>query len=133
MIILALLLLTIFVGLLWLIVSALICPHYYDAKHIKNKIDFDSVQKFYPINPHKWQLDEGYVMYNYTTQFRFNFIDYWRYRSWLKRQRKYKAMEAQNDALAAVIKDVKEDISKYKAKNVAYVQSKIDEILLSRK
>ena len=113
-------------ALMWLF----ICPAYFDALSTKNKIEFDSVKKFYPINPNKWCLCNGYVIYNGMQEFRFNFIDYWRYRSWLKKQRKFQAMEAQNDALAVVIKDVKNDIAKFEAENENYVKQKLDEILL---
>jgi hypothetical protein len=101
-----------------------------DARCITNKIDFDSVKKFYPINPDKWVLDDGYVMYNRMTCFRFNFIDYWRYRSWFKQHKKMKKTIESNDALAAVIHDVKEDIAKFVAENEAYIQSKLDELRL---
>ena len=108
----------------------IICPHYLDANDIDNKIEFDSLKKFYPINPNKWTLCEGYVMYNSMTLFKFNFIDYWRYRSWLKQQRKMKKIIESNDALAAVIQDVKADIAKFEAENEAYIQSKLDELRL---
>lgn len=112
------------VVILWLF----ICPAYFDAKHIANKIDFDSVKKFYPINPDKWVLDDGDVMYNRMTSFRFSFIDYWRYRSWLKKQRKMQKDKKQNDAIAAVIKDVKKDIAKFEAKNKAYIEQQLNDI-----
>ena len=130
----------VFVVLLFLFVAGLfmvaimhlgICPHYFDAKAcVDNKIDFDSVKKFYPINPDKWVLADGYVMYNRIKCFRFNFIDYWRYRSWRKQQKRMQKTIEQNDALAAVIKDVKNDIAKFEAENEAYIQSKLDELRL---
>lgn len=108
----------------------IICPHYLDAHDIANKIDFDSVKKFYPINPDKWRLYEGSVIYGGTTEFRFSFIDYWRYRIWRKQQKRMQKTIAQNDALSAVIKDVKKDIAKFEAENKAYIQSKLDELRL---
>lgn len=128
MVIVGLFFLSIFAFFVWAMMSFVICPHYVDNNSLKNKIEFDSVKKFYPINPNKWRLGEGYVVYNGMQKFRFNFIDYWRYRSWLKKQRKFQAMEAQNDALAAVIKDVKKDIAKFEAKNDAYVEQQLNSI-----
>ena len=112
------------------LLGLLICPSYLDAHNIDNKIDFDSVKKFYPINPDKWRLYEGSVIYGGTTEFRFNFIDYWHYRIWRKQQKRMQKTIAQNDALSSVIKDVKADIAKFEAENKVYIQSKLDELRL---
>lgn len=129
MVVIILLCLLLSVMLIYML-GLVICPHYLDAHDIANKIDFDSVKKFYPINPDKWRLYEGFVIYGGTTEFRFSFIDYWRYRIWRKQQKRMQKTIAQNDALSAVIKDVKNDIAKFEAENKAYIQSKLDELRL---
>ena len=100
-----------FVLIVAVLLRLFICFHYFEAKDIKYMMNFTSFKKFYPINNDKWVLCEAHVMYNGMTCFRFNFIDYWRYRSWYKQQKRIKKNIAQNDALAAVIKDVKNYIA----------------------
>ena len=92
------------------------------------KIKFDAFQKFYSINPERWELEDDFVackidierhhpfysvsFYDYTRErFRFGFLDYQRYKRFHNKVKKDKLHVENMENIAKMLKMVKKDIA----------------------
>lgn len=103
-----------------------------------NSIKFKSFKSFYNINPGKWELHDDYVNYlkpfeyyynSYNrVKFRFNFIDYYRYRLWKHnletQKRKIKDYKEYQD----VLEEIKKDIAAFEKNNIAETEKQLNDI-----
>lgn len=101
-----------------------------------NLIKFKSFKSFYNINPCKWELHIDYVnylkpagYYSYDrVKFRFNFIDYYRYRLWKynleTQKRKAKYYKEYQD----VLEEIKKDIAAFEENNAAETEKRLNDI-----
>lgn len=92
----------------------------YDCEDATNKIKFESFKSFYNINPERWILHDGCVICKDPTRFngikfKFNYIDYKRYKRFCKNIDKYNERINSNKDCARMIELVKLDISKIEA------------------
>lgn len=94
-------------------------------------IKFKSFLSFYNINPNRWSLEDGYVHF-FTSGYypfgsgicyKFNFIDYYRYLWWHKRQKKREKLKKEMDNVNKMIQIIKKDIAKLEEENQANMQS----------
>lgn len=90
------------------------------------KIKFKAFERFYSINPDRWELEDGCVIcriyndkkkpydglfYNYTKDwFRFGFIDYYRYKKFKRKIERNKVKEKNIQIASRMLKAVREDI-----------------------
>jgi hypothetical protein len=86
-------------------------------------IKLDSFIKFYRINPERWQLYSHHVGFrvefgNYK-KFKFNFIDYYRYKLWLYKKNKQDTEISNCKAYQEVLEVIQEDINKFKEQSAA--------------
>lgn len=97
------------------------------------KIKFSSFKKFYAINPDRWKIKDDYVtyynIYSNVEEFHFGYIDYCRYKWWLKGYKKRKSIEKENEIMKRMIETVKQDIEKtereakqYQDKAMVYIR-----------
>lgn len=86
------------------------------------KISFKAFEKFYLINPDRWELYSRCVeckipmecypkLFTTSEEFYFNFFDYQKYKKFLKRIRKNKIKTKNAEATAKMINAVKKDIA----------------------
>lgn len=84
-------------------------------------IDFESFKKFYNINPDRWELHDEYVccatkieydMIWKSENFQFNYLDYQKYKKWLKNKQEYDKKLKHAKSTAEMIAVVKQDIEK---------------------
>lgn len=84
------------------------------------KIKFTQFQKFYSVNPNRWDLDKDYVSCHTNKQdwfgLRFGFVDYYRYKLWHRNIIKNKFNQEANKQMAEIIASVKQDIAESEAK-----------------
>ena len=84
------------------------------------KIKFTQFQKFYSVNPNRWDLRDDYVACwtdeQHYVGLRFGFIDYYRYKSWHRSIIKNKFKQESNKQMAEIITAVKQDIAASEAK-----------------
>lgn len=96
-------------------------------------IDFNSFKKFYELNPKRWITHSGAVTCKTSKGlydvFCFRFIDYHKYRSWLKQQEKIKKKNADTAATKRMMDAVREDIAKHEAESKKMSNSAIDEVI----
>jgi len=104
----------------------------YDASWI----DFNSFKKFYELNPQRWITQYGSVTCKTSKNawddddvFCFKFIDYYKYRSWLKQQKKTKKKNDDTEATKRMMDAVREDIAKHEAESKKMSNSAIDEVI----
>ena len=80
------------------------------------KIKFTAFKKFYAINPNRWDIYEDHVACNTITysreQFHFGFIDFIRYRWWVKGYKKRRRIDKENEIMKKLVDSVKRDIEK---------------------
>ena len=91
------------------------CDSYSDA----NKLAFKDFINFYNVNPDKWELNDGYVIYKkpdrywfYKTYFNFGFFDYLRYSSWKRNKDKKETKMKQDKEMIDFLYSVNADIEK---------------------
>lgn len=93
---------------------------YFDNRRGYPKIDFKSFKKFYVLNPQRWTCHSGYVIC-YTGQgfgydnFSFGFIDYYKYRCWMKAQDRQNTENIHNASKRRMMDAVKIDIANSEA------------------
>jgi hypothetical protein len=89
--------------------------------HEYPEITFEAFQKFYNINPERWEPRDDYVCcvtkINYdmiwkSEKFQFNYLDYQRYKKWLKNKQEYDKKLKHAQSTAKMIAAVKQDIEK---------------------
>lgn len=84
------------------------------------KIKFTQFQKFYSVNPDRWNLDSDYVSCYTNKQnyicLRFGFVDYYRYKLWHRSIIKNEAKQKKSKEMDEVITAVKRDIAASEAK-----------------
>lgn len=84
------------------------------------KIKFEEFKKFYDINNSRWKLDTTYVRckingeYNHV-DFRFGFIDFYKYLWWQKQLDKQNKSKSHMEATARMLDAVKKDIENAKS------------------
>lgn len=95
---------------------------WHEEKVTSNKISFNSFKKFYELNPKRWIVHYGSVTCKTAKNacdnddvFCFKFIDYYKYRSWLKQQENIKRQNIDIEATKRMMEAVKEDIAKSEA------------------
>lgn len=94
-------------------------------------IKFKSFLSFYNINPDRWSLENDYVeffkteyySYGSAIRYKFNFIDYYRYLHWHKRQKKREKLKKEMDNINKMIQIIKKDIAKLEEENQVNMQS----------
>lgn len=83
------------------------------------KIKFTQFQKFYSVNPDRWNLDSDYVSCYTNKQncvcLRFGFVDYYRYKLWHRNIIKSEFKQKANKQMAEIIASVKQDIAESEA------------------
>ena len=114
--------LSILVPTMLIILSIMLIIYYVDG-YITNlpKIKFTQFQKFYSVNPNRWDLRDDYVAcwtdkQQHYVGLRFGFIDYYRYKSWHRSIIKNKFKQESNKQMAEIITAVKQDIAASEAK-----------------
>lgn len=84
------------------------------------KIKFTQFQKFYSVNPNRWDLRDDYVACwtdkQHYVGLGFGFIDYYRYKSWHGSIVNNKFKQESNKQMAEIISAVKQDIAASEAK-----------------
>ena len=80
------------------------------------KIKFESFKKFYEINPNRWMCYYAIVECKIkhiadTEKFRFGYLDYLEYRSWLKQREEHNEQERHNRSTKRMMDVVKQDIA----------------------
>lgn len=93
------------------------CP----TDHGFAEIEFESFKKFYDINPERWELydehvccatDIKYGMIWNSEKFQFNYLDFQKYKKWLKNKKSRDKEMANMQSTAKMIAAVKQDIEK---------------------
>jgi len=93
---------------------------YFDNRCGYPKIDFKSFKKFYVLNPSRWTCHSGYVDcytgkgFGYD-KFSFGFIDYYKYRCWIKAQERKHTENIHNESKQRMMDAVKQDIANSEA------------------
>lgn len=102
-----------------------------DSQYIK----FKTFIAFYNINPERWELSS--VFYNnikfvtnsyHYIYYKFNFIDFYRYRHWYKQKKKRDKKQKELQNMNDMIRIVKSDIAKLEAESQANMQSAANSI-----
>ena len=97
-----------------------------------NPIKFKSFKSFYNINPCKWELHDDYVNYRYYSydrvKFRFNFIDYYRYRLWKHNLETQKRKAKYYKEYQDVLEEIKKDIAAFEENNAAETEKRLNDI-----
>ena len=130
-IVLAILIVAILFGILMMIIDY---PYYLYGT---NSIKFKSFKSFYNINPGKWELHDDYVnylklgryYYGYDrVKFRFNFIDYYRYRLWKHNLETQKRKAKYYKEYQDVLEEIKKDIAAFEENNAAETEKRLNDI-----
>ena len=104
--------------LLFVLIYALIT--WCESPRNSPKIKFKSFVKFYDVNPNRWNLYDEYIecriddkSWNYSVEsFSFGFIDFWRYKFWLKMQKRAERNKQHTESTSRMIAAVRRDIDK---------------------
>ena len=109
-------LLTVFV---WYCLSGTVSANYGTKGYIKLK----TLKLFYEINPDRWTLYDDYIKFNINNYsgdaYCFHFIDYYRYKLWHRKIKKYNSQLESNKAYAEMIEIIKQDIADFEERNAA--------------
>lgn len=106
---------SVFIVGLFLIINA------FENTHGYPKIDFKSFQKFYALNPDRWNCKPNYVICHTDDRvwayenFDFGVRDYYKYRFWLIKQVRKKTEDAHNSSKQRMMDAVKQDIANSEA------------------
>ena len=93
---------------------------YLDKKYGYPKIDFKSFKKFYVLNPSRWTCHSSYVTCHTSKgcgydNFSFGFIDYYKYKCWMKAQDRQHTENIHNESMQRMMDAVKIDIANSEA------------------
>ena len=82
------------------------------------KLSFKNLMNYYTIAPTKWFFDERTIYYNTTdTDINLSFIDYIKYRAFLKKQNKKEKRKITNKETITFLEAVQKDIDQFKVKS----------------
>lgn len=82
------------------------------------KLSFKNLMNYYAIAPTKWYFSENTIYYNTTdTNINLSFVDYIKYRIFLKKRDKKEKRKATNKETIAFLEAVQKDIDQFKAKS----------------
>lgn len=100
-----------------IIIPAMLISHWFDSHDGANNLSFKDFINFYNVNPDKWELNDGYVIYKktkpvYKTYFNFGFFDYLRYSSWKRNKDKKETKMKQDKEMIDFLYSVNADIEK---------------------
>ena len=104
------------------VVLFIMLVNYFLEGHLTSfpKIKFTQFQKFYSVNPDRWDLNSDYVSCYTNKQncvcLRFGFVDYYRYKLWHRNIIKNKFNQEATKQMSEVIAAVKQDIAASEAK-----------------
>ena len=104
------------------VVLFIMLVNYFLEGHLTSfqKIKFTQFQKFYSVNPNRWDLNNDYVSCYTNKQkcvcLRFGLVDYYRYKLWHRNIIKNKFKQEANKQMAEIIASVKQDIAESEAK-----------------
>ena len=80
------------------------------------KLSFKQLMSYYNIAPQKWVLDKTTIFYSTTaTNINLNFIDYIKFRIFIKSKNKAKKAQAVRKDTIVFLESIQKDIDKYKA------------------
>lgn len=129
--------LIILIGAIFIIVPGLIAIYYFEGSlgsnyGAKGYIKLKTLKSFYEINPDRWTLYDDHIKFNISNwsgdAYCFHFIDYYRYKLWYHKIKKYNSQLETNKAYAEMIKIIKQDIADFEKRNAAETKQKLNEI-----
>lgn len=109
------------VSTMFIILCLMIINYFLDGYSTRfPKIKFTQFQKFYSVNPDRWNLDSDYISCYTNKQnyicLRFGFVDYYRYKLWHRNIIKSEFKQKANEQMSEIVAAVKQDIAASEAK-----------------
>lgn len=103
-----------------IIIPAMLISHWFNSHDGANNLSFKDFINFYNVNPDRWDLYDGFVVYKHVydyyytkkTYFNFNLFDWIRYRRWATNKEKRDAKIKQDKEMIDFLHSVNADIEK---------------------
>ena len=131
----------ILIGIIIFIISFILLTYIYENWKFQSFSDdqylkFKTFISFYNINPYHWSFDAQYgnrvyfksYSHNISQTYKFNFIDYYRFEIWHRKETKRKRKKQELQNMSKMIEVIKYDLSQFEEENQRQIEQATNNI-----